>query len=53
MDDTKIREYLRNNLSIEISEDTLGFNGRQIKVSLLLEGEEISEASYTIKNDDD
>ena len=49
MDKDEIKEYLINNLSLEICEKSFGFNGSHLEVKL---DETISEEYIDIKNDD-
>jgi hypothetical protein len=51
--DEIIRQYLKDNLSIELDEEGYGFNGRHVVIRLLVDNEIISECSYTIKRDED
>ncbi len=48
----KIKEYLKNNLTICISQDQEFGPVETIKVTLELEGEEISEASCNLPESD-
>jgi len=52
MNKDEIKEYLINNLSLEICEKSFGFNGSHLEVKLKLEDETISEEYIDIKNDD-
>lgn len=52
MDKTEIKEYLINNLSLEICEKSFGFNGLHLEIKLTIENETISEEYIDIKNDD-
>jgi hypothetical protein len=49
----EVRKYLKDNLSISIEERWFGFNGKRIVIELKLEGEVISDDSYTTKPDDE
>jgi hypothetical protein len=48
----EIKEYLEDYLSINIKEESYGFNGRHIIVELKLDEKVISSDSYTIKQDE-
>lgn len=52
MDKQEIKEYLKENLRLEISEESFGFNGKHLVVKLILEEEKISEEYIDVKNDD-
>ncbi len=52
MDKQEIKEYLKENLKLEIYEKSFGFNGSHLVVKLILEDETISEEYIDIKNDD-
>ena len=43
----EIREYLKDNLTVSIDRDTF-LDGKCIKVTLKVAGEEISEATYIL-----
>lgn len=48
MNETEVREYLRENLNIRISKDTF-FNDATIYIEILLEGEVITKDQIEIK----
>ena len=50
---SKLKKYLVDNLSINITEEGFGFNGRCATIELKLDRDTISSDSYTIKQDDD
>jgi hypothetical protein len=51
--DEAIREYLKEHLTINIREDSFGFNGRCLVFELKLDDEVISSDSTSVKRDDD
>ena len=47
-----IKKYLKDNLSINIKEESYGYNGQCVTIELELDNEVISRASYTTKQDE-
>jgi len=47
-----IKQYLKDNLSININEESYGFNGKCITIELKIDNEVISSASHTIYQDE-
>jgi len=45
-------DFLKSNLSIEVDEDSFGFNGRSLNIKLVLGEDTISEGMYTLKEDE-
>lgn len=52
MDKNELKEYLKENLSLEVTENSHGFNGEHIDIKLLLEGEEISSDWIVTREDE-
>ena len=52
MDKQEIKKYLKENLKLEINEESFGFNGSHLVLKLTLEDETLSEEYIDIKNDD-
>lgn len=50
--DEQIKQYLIDDLSINIKEESYGFNGRYMTFELKLGNEVISSDSITIKEDE-
>ncbi len=51
MNKQEIKEYLKEHLQLDITEEDFGFNGRHHVITLTLEGEVISEELITITSD--
>lgn len=47
-----IKEYIKENLKLEIKEEHYGFNGSYLDIRLLLDGEVISSDTIDIKRDE-
>ncbi len=45
-------DFLTHNLSIEVNEESCGFNGRSLEIKLSLKNKVISEGYYTLKEDE-
>jgi hypothetical protein len=52
MDKSIIREYIKENLTLEIHEKMHGFNGEHVDIRLVLEGETISADIIETKRDE-
>ena len=52
MNEQDVKDYILNNLTLEITEESFGFNGSHVKIKLMLENEVISEDYIDTKNDD-
>lgn len=52
MNEQEVKQYILNNLSLDIREQMYGFNGVHIVVKLILDGTVISEEYVDIKRDE-
>ena len=52
MNQEEIKQYLKENLSIEVDEESYGFNGSHTVIKLMLEDEILSEEYIDIKRDE-
>jgi hypothetical protein len=52
MNQEELKEYLKENLTIEVDEECYGFNGVHLVIRLELEDEVLSERYVDIKNDE-
>lgn len=52
MNEQEIKEYLKENLRLEVREESFGFNGRTLTYNLILEDEIISQDNIDIKSDE-
>jgi len=52
MKQEEIKQYLKENLTVEVDEESYGFNGVHLSIKLVLEDDILSERYVDIKRDE-
>tara|TARA_Y100000310_G_C20704363_1_gene833751 strand:+ start:39662 stop:39835 length:174 start_codon:yes stop_codon:yes gene_type:complete len=47
-----IHNYIKDNLTLDVSEESSGFNGRQLEFTLKIKDDVLSTELYTLKRDE-